>query len=115
MRGGQRAARDTVVLHLLASRPGIDEAARATAPRFGLVVGRTVGNSVVRHQVSRRLRGVLALRVDRVPFGADVVVRARPDASDASSAQLAADVDGALNTLLRRSSRRAESRLTVSS
>jgi ribonuclease P protein component len=96
MRGGQRAARNTVVVHMLV--PG----AAAGPPRFGLVVGRTVGNSVARHQVSRRLRGVLAGRTERFPAGADVVVRARPEAASADSAQLAGDVDGALATLLRR-------------
>ena len=96
MRGGRRAARNSVVVHLLES----DDVAAPT--RFGLVVGRTVGNSVVRHQVSRRLRGVLALRTERFPAGADVVVRARPEASGVDSAQLATDIDGALITLRRR-------------
>ncbi len=70
--------------------------------RFGLVVGRGVGNSVVRHRVSRRLRALLAQRLDRVPPGADVVVRARPEAASATSAQLGADLDSALATVKRR-------------
>jgi ribonuclease P protein component len=96
LRSGRRAARDTVVVHV--GTPGDD--LRVT--RFGLVVGRGVGNSVTRHRVSRRLRAVLASRVDQFPLGADVVVRARPAAADAASRQLSADVDGALAVLLAR-------------
>jgi ribonuclease P protein component len=96
VRHGQRAGRGTVVLHL--TPPGSDP----QATRFGLIVGRGVGNSVVRHQVSRRLRGVLAGRADRFPVGSDVVVRARPAAATARSRELADDVDGALATVLRR-------------
>jgi ribonuclease P protein component len=106
MRGGQRAARNTVVLHMLVPGSAVPDGQQLSA-RFGLVVGRTVGNSVVRHQVSRRVRGVLAQRTERFPAGADVVVRARPQAAGADSAQLSADLDGALATLLRRSTRRS--------
>jgi RNase P protein component len=58
---------------------------------------------------------VLADRTERFPPGADVVVRARPEASGADSAHFAADLDGALATLLRRSQSRqpAQSRQAV--
>jgi ribonuclease P protein component len=99
LRAGQRAARNTVVVHVLTPT---GPPTTAASSRFGLVVGRTVGNSVVRHRVSRRLRGLLAERVGQVPAGADVVVRARPEAAGADSRQLGADLDGALDTVSRR-------------
>ena len=69
------------------------------APHVGLVVGKTVGGSVVRHQVSRRLRAQLALRLDRLPQGSGTVVRALPDAAAAGSADLGRALDAALDKI----------------
>ena len=88
------------MVHVLAAGPDA-----ASPSRFGLVVGRSVGNSVVRHRVSRRLRAQLAQRIERVAAGSDVVVRARPEAATATSAQLGADLDSALATVARRAGR----------
>ena len=69
-------------------------------PRVGLVVSRSVGPSVVRNQVSRRLRHVARERVAALPDGALLVLRATPAAARASSAELAGDLDSALRRLL---------------
>lgn len=69
------------------------------APRAGFVVSKAVGNSVVRHRVTRRLRHVVAPRLAALPAGAMVVVRALPPAGGASSATFAAEVDSALAKL----------------
>ncbi len=77
------------------------EPTEAPAPaRVGLVVGKTVGPAVVRTRVKRRLRAVASARVRALPAGALVVLRAGPAAADASSADLAADLDRALARLL---------------
>ncbi len=68
--------------------------------RVGLVVGKAVGPAVVRTRVKRRLRAVASARVPTLPPGALVVLRANPAAADASSADLAADLDRALARLL---------------
>lgn len=78
----------------------------AGAPRpalVGFVVGRSVGGSVVRHRVTRRLRAIAAARLSELPAGSATVVRALPEAASATSAQLAADVDAALQRLSGRS------------
>lgn len=67
--------------------------------KVGLIVGKKVGGSVVRHQVSRRLRAQLSTRLNAVPAGSSVVVRALPEAADASSAELGQDLDAALRRL----------------
>jgi len=73
---------------------------RADGPvRVGLIVGKSVGGSVVRHRVSRRLRAQLAARLDRFAAGTGVVVRALPEAALASSAELGRDLDRALERL----------------
>ena len=68
-------------------------------PRFGLIVGKTVGNAVVRHRVSRRLRHICAGAVATTPAEFDVVIRALPGAASASSAELAAQFHSGLRKL----------------
>lgn len=65
-------------------------------PRVGLVVSKAVGNSVVRHRVSRRLRALMAPRLSTLPDGTRVVLRATPAAADTDHGELAADLDAAL-------------------
>jgi ribonuclease P protein component len=70
----------------------------------GFVVSKAVGNAVVRNRVKRQLRHIAGDRLDRLPAGSSVVVRANPAAAGAKS--LAADFDSALASLLRSESRR---------
>ncbi len=60
------------------------------------MVSGKVGNSVVRHRVTRRLREQVRPLLDRLPAGSDVVVRAFPAAATASSDELAASLQRAL-------------------
>jgi ribonuclease P protein component len=94
VRHGRRAGRSTLVAHYLAPGPAGDRPARA-----GFVVGRTVGNSVVRHRTVRRLRHLVRDRLALLPPGARLVVRALPPAATADSAALSRDLDAALTRL----------------
>lgn len=96
IRSGRRLGSGTLVVHYWCCNDGLQE------PRVGLSVGKPVGNSVVRHRVARRLRHVLAMRLDGLPHGSLLVVRAKPSAATADSARLAADLDTALHTLRNR-------------
>ena len=95
-----------MVLHYLPVRPEHSGAGAvpATPPppgaRAGFVVGRAVGNSVVRHRVTRRLRAVVGAELHRLPETADLVVRARPEAATASSDTLHRDLTAGLDRLL---------------
>jgi ribonuclease P protein component len=111
VRRGTRAGRPLLVVHLDAppadatahrSRPGDD-------PRAGFVVSKAVGGSVVRHAVARRLRHLVRPRLVGLPAGSRLVVRALPDSASASSDQLAADLDAALERALRAPARDAGS------
>ncbi|KAA9166704.1 ribonuclease P protein component [Amycolatopsis acidicola] len=94
MRRGSRAGRRRLVVHVLqASDPP------ASGTRAGFVVSKAVGNSVVRHRVSRRLRHLVAARLGTVPAGSSLVIRALPPAATASSAELGVDLDSALRKL----------------
>lgn len=105
IRRGRRASRSTLVLHLDVHqgvyRDGHDGPdAGGPAPRVGLVVGKAVGGAVARNQVKRRLRHIVRERLDRLPGGAVLVVRALPAAGSAPTSVLARDVDAALARLL---------------
>ena len=102
VRAGRRAAAGTLTVHLL--QDPVDNQGAAAPARAGLVVGKPVGNAVARHRVSRRLRHLLATRLDRMAPGSLVVVRARPGAAD-PAADLAADLDTAFRRLTRGSAR----------
>jgi ribonuclease P protein component len=108
-RRGRKARCGALVVHLLAepARTGNGQAfeARSLAgplsppSRVGLVVAKSVGGSVVRHQVSRRLRAQLSQRLDVLPPGSRLVVRALPETAMASSSALGHDLDRALRRL----------------
>ncbi len=64
--------------------------------RMGLIVSKSVGGSVVRNRVKRRVRELSRLRLGLLPQGSLLVVRALPAAGTASCQQLGADLDEAL-------------------
>ena len=91
---GDRAGSRTMVIHL-APDTGV------AGPRAGLVVSRAVGPSVVRHRVQRRLRHLVRDRLAALPGPAALVVRALPAAAEASSSELAADLDRCLRRVIK--------------
>lgn len=114
MRRGRRSGRPRLVAHVLlpASRvepkTDADQApAKATtsptrehtATRVGFVVSKAVGNAVLRHRVTRKLRHLMRARLPLLPAGTLVVIRALPPAADASSHELGTDLDVALRRL----------------
>jgi ribonuclease P protein component len=89
--GGARAGSTLVVVHAnqADTRAGLP-------PRVGFVVSKAVGGAVVRNRTKRRLRALMAARVDSLPTGVDVVIRANPVAAQASSTSLGVDLDSLL-------------------
>jgi ribonuclease P protein component len=67
--------------------------------RVGFVVGKSVGNAVIRNRTKRRLREQCRARLSQLMPGADYVVRAQPAAAGASSATLGSALDDALRAL----------------
>jgi ribonuclease P protein component len=95
MRRGTRAGKRRLVVHALTTDPpGPAEAARA-----GFVVSKAVGNSVVRHRVTRQLRHLVSERLETLPPGISLVVRALPPAASATSGELGSDLDASLRRL----------------
>ena len=87
IRGGRRAGRGAVVVHLTMPTPirsaaGSTPGHRARATRAGFVVSKAVGGAVVRNRVRRRLRHLRrASGSTTLPAGATLVVRALPAAA----------------------------------
>jgi ribonuclease P protein component len=57
-------------------------------PRLGLSVSKKVGNAVTRNAARRRLREVFHAAIGRIPGSFDLVVSARPPASQATFEEL---------------------------
>ena len=89
------------------SRPGSD-------PRAGFVVSKAVGNSVVRHAVARKLRHLVRPRLATLPGGSRLVVRALPGSATATSTELGADLDVALERALRKAATDASAEMSRS-
>ncbi|MFI1410613.1 ribonuclease P protein component [Streptomyces sp. NPDC020707] len=101
VRRGRRAGRPLLVVHLRSGATDPHVPGENTPPtRAGFVVSKAVGGAVVRNKVKRRLRHLMRTRVARLTPGSLVVVRALPGAGDADHAQLARDLDAALERLL---------------
>ncbi|MEV4480117.1 ribonuclease P protein component [Micromonospora coxensis] len=108
VRGGRRAGRGAVVVHLTlpttepaattSPEPARDDDTEliSVATRAGFVVSKAVGPAVVRNKVRRRLRHLVRERLTALPEGTTLVVRALPAAAEASYQRLGTDLDAAI-------------------
>ena len=80
---GVRAVQPDIVVHARRS-----DDSDSAGPRVGLVIARSVGNSVQRHRVARRLRHVARTVIADLDPADRVVIRARPSSRYAISARL---------------------------
>ena len=111
MRSGRRCGRQDVVVHINALPRFVDSGAGQPAdlphrqdvdrvgPRVGLIVSTAVGNAVVRHRVSRRLRHVAGRLIADIDPGVDIVVRALPGAATATFEDLERQIESAFGKL----------------
>ena len=97
VRRGARSGTSSLVVHLAR-----DADATAAGAHVGFVVAKSVGNAVVRNRVKRRLRAVVSHRIDQLPPGGRLVVRALPGAAVLDSAALDRDFERALAGATRR-------------
>ena len=93
IRRGAKGVQPTLVAHVLvgSSVPGT-----GGPTSVGFVVSKAVGPAVDRNRVKRQLRHLMRDRIDQLPAGSRVVVRALPAAHGKTSATLADHLDAAL-------------------
>jgi len=92
MRLGRKATTEHLVVYL-------NQETTSNPPRFGLVVSKAVGNAVQRNLVKRRARSALVARVESIPFGSSLVLRAMPGLAALSWIDFCAELDLALTKL----------------
>jgi ribonuclease P protein component len=109
-RAGRRVGRGALVVYLdLGELPESSPQSTTTKPvrgsgagrkpslaRTGFVVSKAVGGAVTRNTVRRRLRHLVRERLNTLPAGATLIVRALPGAADLPYERLGADLDAAL-------------------
>jgi ribonuclease P protein component len=83
VKDGVRAVERDLVVHARRSDQGADP-----GPRIGLVVGKSVGSSVHRHRVARRLRHAARKLVVELDPRDRIVIRALPNSRHATPASL---------------------------
>jgi ribonuclease P protein component len=95
---GYRAGGPLVIVHVAVPSSSAVDGGAGTV-RVGFIVNKAVGKAVARNAVKRRLRHLVATRLDAFPPGAVVVVRAGREAAAASSDQLAQALDAAISAV----------------
>lgn len=95
IRFGKRSARPTLVAHVVSGVHSVPGGTGHTS--VGFVVSKAVGPAVVRNRVKRRLRHLMRARVDLLPAGTRLVIRALPRSAQQSASSLAGDLDAALS------------------
>jgi ribonuclease P protein component len=88
VRSGRRAGGAALVVHLLDDpTTGVD-----AGPRVGLVVGKGIGNAVVRNRVKRQLRHLVRPHLTSLTSTSELVIRALPPAATMGSTELGAEL-----------------------
>ena len=114
--GGARSGGRLLVVHARYAAPADADDRPVDHPaRVGFVVSKAVGGAVIRNRTKRVLRHLVAARLTRIPAGCDLVVRANPAAAGATTPELAAELDRALDAVLRRLDTRSPAAAGVSS
>jgi ribonuclease P protein component len=100
VRGGRRAARGVVLVHLTVpadlDNPPVDARSKDVSTRAGFIVSKAVGGAVTRNTIRRRLSHLTRERLAGLPPGSTLVVRALAGAADVAYPRLAADLDAAI-------------------
>jgi ribonuclease P protein component len=91
---GTRAVQPDLVIYARAGN-----IAAAEPPKVGLIIARSVGSAVQRHQLARRLRHVARSVVEGLQRSEHVVIRALPGSRNLGSARLEEELRAGLRRI----------------
>jgi ribonuclease P protein component len=100
-KSGLRSTTNSLVGYLHLSNSG-------EPARCGLIINKSVGNSVVRHNVARKIRHIVADNLSSLPAGSLLVIRALPTSN-------AADLKSEAAELIFKLAKKANQKNTVTS
>ena len=100
-KSGLRSTTNSLVGYLHLSNSG-------QPARCGVIINKSVGNSVVRHSVARKVRHIIAANLTSLPTGSLLVIRALP-------ASNTADLKSEANDLILKLIKKAEQKNVVKS
>lgn len=76
---------------------------RSGAPvKVGLIVGKNVGGSVIRHRVSRQIRHAIAPHLPKFPLGTLLVFRAHPGAAKSAEKNVGQEITSLVDKYFQR-------------
>ena len=101
---GTRAVQPDLLIY--ARRASDSTSSPIGPPKIGLIVGRSVGSAVQRHQLARRLRHVLRDLVQQLQPEQHIVIRALPSSQGRPSSRLAAQLRAGIKRIQETGSRR---------
>lgn len=85
VRGGRKVSTPSAVVYMCTT-------SETSPSRFGFIVAKTVGSSVVRNRVRRRLRAIGRELLTDSSSGSDFVIRPLPASSTATWSELRGDI-----------------------
>ena len=86
---GMRVSGENFLLYV--ATPSGSEHAGASV-KVGLIVGKNVGGSVIRHRVSRQIRHAIAPHLEQFPSGTLLLFRAHPGAANSAEKNLGNEI-----------------------
>ena len=101
-KSGTRVTSEHFVGYLYIQPATETPATEAISPKFGLIINKGVGGSVVRHGLARKLRHAAAPQLSKLPSGSLLVIRAL---AKSASGEVISEVEKLVNKLLERSAR----------
>jgi ribonuclease P protein component len=91
---GKRVSGENFLLYVATPTNG----ERSGAPvKVGLIVGKNVGNSVIRHRVSRQIRHAIAPHLSKFSEGTLLLFRAHPGAAKRAAHNLNGEISGLIS------------------
>jgi len=103
-KSGTRVTSEHFVGYLYISPASENNLELSNPPKFGLIINKSVGGSVVRHSLARKLRHAAAPQLSKLPNNSLFVIRAL---AKGSSSDVISEVEKLVNKLLERSTRNA--------